>query len=208
MSNQEEQQSTEKAKEYYDKGVLALDKQNYDYAVELFAHALSLKHDFPDARHMLRVAVKKKQEANPPSKLLIVFNQIKGFLPQLKAGIFESKNEPLKAIEQYEKILRDNPVNTQVLNKLAKVFLKENHKASAIKTFEEILDIDAKNLPALKNLGELYSHSDEYQKAKTCYERVLKIHPRDPEAEKGLKNLDALGTIRDSFTQESPPPSA
>ena len=70
-----------------------------------------------------------------------------------------------------------------------------------MKVFEEIRVINPNSIVALKNLGQIYSQLDNYSAARKCYETILKIVPHDPEAEKGIKNLDALGTIKDSFGQ-------
>ena len=189
------------ALEYYNKGLLAFEKKNYDYAIELFSQGLSLKKDFADARHYLRLSEQRKFKENPPGLLAILFNKIKNLPILVKTIILDIKNEPASAIDEYEKILRSEPSNTYILTRLAQDLLKERDTASALKAFEEIRQINPQNILALKNLGMLYSQMDNYSQARRCYEAILKSSPHDPEAEKGIKNLDALGAIKDSFGQ-------
>lgn len=187
--------------EYYNKGLLALEKKNYDYAIELFSQALMIKKDFPEARHYLHLAAQKKFTEYPPAVISIVFNKLKNAVFLLKAILLDTKRLTSAAMNEYEKILRSDPLNLYALSRLAQDLLKENDDASALKVLEEIKTHDPHNVNALKYMGQLYSQMDNYSEARLCYEAILKIHPHDPEAEKGLKNLDALGAIRESFGQ-------
>lgn len=187
--------------EYYNKGLLALEKKNYDYAIELFSQALNLKKDFPEARHYLHLTAQKKFTEHPPAIITIVLNKLKNTIFLLKAILLDTKGLTSAAMNEYERILRSDPLNLYALSRLAQDLLKENDSASALKVLEEIKTHDPHNVNALKYMGQLYSQMDNYSEARLCYEAILKIHPHDPEAEKGLKNLDALGAIRESFGQ-------
>ena len=197
---EENSQAQQKVNEYYNKGLFAFEKKNYDYAIELFSQALSLKKDFADARHYLRLSEQRKFEENPPGVLTTLFNKIINLPSFVKAIIFDIKNQPGLSLDEYEKILRFQPNSTYILTRLAQDLLKERDAASALKVFEEIRVINPNSIVALKNLGQIYSQMDNYLAARECYETILKIIPHDPEAEKGIKNLDALGTIKDSFS--------
>lgn len=185
--------------QYYNKGLLAFEKKNYDYAIELFAEALKHKKDFADARHYLRLSEQRNFKANPPTLSTILFSKIKNIPFILQAVILDLQNKGNQAIDAYEKILRTEPSNLYILTRLAQHLLKEQDNASALKAFEEIRLIAPTNLTALKNLGQLYSQTENYVQARECYVGILKIVPHDAEAEKGIKNLDALGAIRESF---------
>lgn len=192
---------TANVNEYYNKGLLALEKKNYDYAIELFSQALTIKKDFPEARHYLHLAAQKKFTEHPPAIISIAFNKLTNGIFLLKALFLDAKGLTSAAMNEYERILRSDPVNLYVLSRLAQDLLKENDGASALKVLEEIKTHDPHNVNALKYMGQLYSQMDNYPEARLCYETILKIHPHDPDAEKGLKNLDALGAIRESFGQ-------
>ncbi|MBN2097664.1 MAG: hypothetical protein JW714_04200 [Candidatus Omnitrophica bacterium] len=189
----------EQIKQYYNRGLLAFEKKNYDYAIELFGQSLSQKKDFADARHYLHLAEQRKFQENPAVTFSVLLNKVKNIFILLKALFLDVKNLSYQAIDEYEKILTGEPNNIYVLTRLAQDLLKERDTLSALKVFEEIKMLDAANLIALRNLGKLYSQMDNYASARGCYEAILKFIPHDPEAEKGLKNIDALGTIKESF---------
>lgn len=190
----------EQAKQYYNKGLFALEKKNYNYAIELFSQAVNLKKDYASARHHLRLAEQKKFELNPPNALLSFLHKVKSFPFLLKALILDMKNKPVLAIDRYEKVLRNQPNNTYILTRVAQNLLKQQDAPSALEVFEEIRLLDPDNIVALKNLGTLYSQTENFTLARQCYEAALKALPHDPEAEKGIKNLDALGAIKESFS--------
>lgn len=186
-------------KEYYNKGMLAYEKQNYGYAIEIFSQILLIQYDHLDARHYLHLSLKNKMAQTPPSAL----SNVAGFLNRLflfsRADSFFKKNDVAGSLETLEKILSGNPSDTETLKKMADVFLKKNLMQHAITTLEEAKAINPKDITALKKLGELYLKKEDYQNAKVNYEVVLKINPHDTDALKSLKNLDALGTLKREF---------
>ena len=197
----ESNQLEQKLREYYNKGLFALEKKNYDYAIELFSQALTLKNDFADARHYLRLVEQRRVLEHPPSLPELLFNKLKNTLLLLKAMILDFRHLYAQAACEYEKILRSEPNNVLMLTLLAQELLKEKDALSAMKIFEQIRQIDPSNIMALKSLGRLCAQLENFALARECYEAVLKVCPHDPEAEKGVKNLDALGVIKQGFGQ-------
>lgn len=183
-------------KDYYDKGVFAFNKANYDYAIELFTQALALKHDFVDARRQLRLAEKKRIERHPPSLIKKSLIQLTGAIPLVIAMALDMLGKRMKAIDNYEKILKTDPGNIIVLHQIANLFIKEGMTESAIAAYEDIIEVDTKDIGTFKELARLYSEKGDYNRARFCYNSVLQIQPGDSDAEDGLKNIDALGAIR------------
>jgi len=185
---------TDQARQYYDRGVAAYKKDNCDYAIELLTQAISLEPENASARHFLRLAERKRLKISPPS----IINKVKSIIPSIATSWFQMQRKPEKVMEACEKVLRSNPDNVPILMKLAKVSLKKNMIEVATKTFEEIFELDPDNIPALKQLTTTYSQKrgkDDLEKARLYFERVLKLAPHDREADRGLKDLDALRTI-------------
>lgn len=189
----------------YEKALSALKRENYDYAINLFSNIIAIKQDFAKARHYLRIAQRSEYKLNPPgiaSKILVFLISI---INTIKAIVFKLKNEPALSVREYEKILSYNPFSKSALLELGKTFLLMGLNESAMYTFEELSEISPKNLFVLKNLGKLYQESGNYEKSRSYYKKVMEIHPYDHDAEKGLRNLDALGTIRKSYSQTEEP---
>jgi len=185
---------------YFDKAKLAMDKDNHEYAIELLLQALSLKQDFAQARRMLRQAEKKLIEKDPLNAVDKLTNKISSVFALLKGSILEKQKKYSEAMDVYEDMLRQNPLNNSILLHLADLLLRAGYQESALGALEDSLEVDSDNLVALKIAGKLYAQTGNYEKAKTCYQKLLKINPKNQSAIKGLKNIDALGTIRDKFS--------
>ena len=182
-------------KEFYTKGILAFEKQNYDYAVEIFSQIISAQYDHLEARHHLHLSLQKKAEGSKPS-MTAPLNKI--FLTMQADGLLK-KNNTAAGLEALEKIIASNPNDSETLKKIADIFYKKGMTPQAISNLEEAKLANPKDIGAFKKLGELYVKKEDYHNAKIAYEAALKINPNDTEVLRSLKNLDALGTMKREF---------
>jgi tetratricopeptide (TPR) repeat protein len=196
-------EQNQKIKEYFEKAQEAFNKNNLDYAIELLRAVLSASPGLAAARHLLWLSFKKKADQTPSSLLKKALTRAKNLPLSLRAGYLLSKGRNLEAADQYEKILEVCPSNTSALTNMAQAFLREKMNDCAIKILEVAVQIKPDHIPALKKLGQLYLECGDYQKARSSFESILKISPGEPQAQRELKNLDALGTIQKSFSKES-----
>nr|MBU1327805.1 tetratricopeptide repeat protein [Candidatus Omnitrophota bacterium] len=182
-------------KEFYNKGLLAFEKQNYDYAIELFSQILSARYDHLEARRYLHLSLQKKAEGSKPS---IASSVNKFFLSMQANGMLKKGNMP-GCLELLEKIMASNPNDFETLKNIADIFYKKGMLLHAINNLEEAKLANPKDIDTLKKLGELYVKKEDYRNAKATYESALKINPNDTEVLKSFKNLDALGTLKREF---------
>ena len=193
----------EQIKEHYNKAQLAIDRKNYNYAIELLASAINIKPDFAKGRQLLRLTEIKKFREKPPNILTRIIIRVFSFIPLLAAMISETKSDYHNAMSIYEKILKNDPMNGTVMVKLGNLLKIEGMEESAAVTLESAVDVSPKNVTAYELLGEIYSNSKNYDRAGNCFKKVLELKPRDAAAERGLRNLDALTTIDKSFEKKS-----
>ena len=182
-------------KEFYNKGLLAFEKQNYDYAIEIFSQIVSFQYDNIEARHYLHLSLQKKAEGSKPS----ITNSISKLFLTMQANGMLKKDNIQGSLETLEKIITFNPNDSETLKKIADIFYKKGMALHAINNLEEARLANPKDIDALKKLGDLYVKREDYRNAKTTYESALKINPTDTEVLKSLKNLDALGTMKREF---------
>ncbi|MFH1778823.1 MAG: tetratricopeptide repeat protein [Candidatus Omnitrophota bacterium] len=193
----------EEIKDYYDKGVAAIRRENYDYAIELLTSTLALKQDFAEARFYLWLALRKKLKRSPdPLKIKKIIRKIVGFFLRLRGISLKRGGKTWEAIYQLERAMRVDPNSIGTLNAIADCFLSEGQTLNAIKILEAVPQIDNKNVKALKKLGNLYMEIEDYEKARAYFQATLRADPSDIDAEHGLKNLDALKTLKGSFPTE------
>ncbi len=186
-------------KEFYDKGILAFEKKNYDYAIEIFSQILSSKYDHLEARHYLHLSLKNKVGIVTPSFITNALNSVNRFLGALYAEALVKKGNVSEALERLEKIIASNPGDIHTLKKISEILYKKDLIPHAVQNLEEAKSIAPKDIGVLKKLGEIYLRKEDYKNAKSNYEQALKINPSDTEVLRALKNLDALGTIQREF---------
>ncbi len=189
-------------KDHYNKATIAIEKKNYKYAVELLTHVISVRPDFAKGRQLLRVAEIKNFEENTPNALSHIITKIVSSFTSLIALVNEAKGDYHAAMSTYEKILRKDPKNAAVLLKLGNLLLLEDMKETSMVTLEIAVSISPKNPLAYELLGEIYSDLGNYDRARSCFKKVLELKPYDANAERGLKNIDALTTIEKSFDKK------
>jgi tetratricopeptide (TPR) repeat protein len=189
----------EDLKEFYNKGVLAFEKKNYDYAVEIFSQILSSRFDHLEARHYLHLALKNKAGETSPSFITSAVNSLNSLIAGLSAENLFKKDNIGGALEKLEAALIKNPGDIKTLKKIAGIFCKKGMLSHTLQTLEEAKSINPDDIDILKNLGEIYLKKEDYANAKSNYEAALKINPHDTGVLKARKNLDALGTIQREF---------
>ncbi len=189
----------QQVKDRYEKASMAVNKKNYDYAIELLIQVINIKPDFAKGRQLLSLAEIKNFEKTAPNIISRVITRILSSFTVLIAMVNETKGDYHAAMSVYENILRKDPKNVGVLIKLGSLLKTKGMKKAAAVTLESAVSISVKNIIAHELLGELYSDLGNYDRARFCFKKVLELRPHDANAERGLKNLDALTTIEESF---------
>ena len=105
-------------KEFYNNGLLAFEKQNYDYAVEIFSQITSTQYDHLEARRHLHLALQKKAEGSKPS----IAGFINKFFLLMQANSMLKKDDIPGSLEILEKIIASNPSDSEILKKIANIF--------------------------------------------------------------------------------------
>ncbi len=182
-------------KEYLIKAEDAFKKHNYDYAIELYTHALELDKSVNETRHYLHITKIKKTQENPPSFITKGMNKAKGQAIALNAKKLESQNKINEAIDEYEKSLSADASTASTLCKMAALFEQLNNKESAMMTYQEALMINPDEITALKELGRLLKENEEFDKARKYFSHAQRLKPNDMDITQGLKDLSALQTI-------------
>ena len=181
------------------RGMEALATGQLPYAIECFTQVLADQPDSLDARRYLRQALRKQaftEHANPLTAALRTLRALPLFL---QARLAEQRKEWAAASAAYDLALRHVPEQASWLFRLGQVLLQQGHKSAAIETLEEAVQLNSRLLAATRQLADLYLQQGDDQHARACFERILKAVPHDIQAERGLKNLDAMGTIRKGF---------
>ena len=94
------------AKEYFEKGIAALRKDNLDYASKLFEQSLKKEPGFFECREALRLNQFKRAEKKSSFSKIFSKTTSSSLLPK---GQLALRNNPVEAIEVAEQILNEDP---------------------------------------------------------------------------------------------------
>ncbi|MEE9368635.1 MAG: tetratricopeptide repeat protein [Pontiella sp.] len=175
---------------YYDKGVAAMERDNLEYAMDMFEAALAIEPRLLQLRKLLRAASVKKAKSNPPGKLSIA----KGLSGLMKASSLNRKN-PLQALEIAEKLLRIDPFSLKFSKTLCAAAESAELPEVAIQTLEILRDTKSGNLAVLEPLARLYSETEQFEREYECRSIITKLKPNDTHALKELKDAAARLTM-------------
>ncbi|MDD3145699.1 MAG: tetratricopeptide repeat protein [Candidatus Riflebacteria bacterium] len=103
------------------------------------------------------------------------------------------------AIEEYEKALKLEPDNIDVLVNLGAACLQKGMSERAVKILTLALNKDPENSLVLYNLGKAFIYREEYETALSTFQKALDILPGDNDIKKLIsKCLRLMGRYRDS----------
>jgi uncharacterized protein (TIGR02466 family) len=135
-------------------------------------------------REQRRKAVKKQSKA-PLGHLTPDSATDRGDL--LAAALSLHKSGQLQqARVLYEKILKSQPRNPQLLNYFGVLKTQIGDRAGAIVLLEQAVNLEPENCGYLNNLGNVYRASDRLTDAITCYQKALQINPQSADSHLNL----------------------
>jgi predicted Zn-dependent protease len=175
---------------YYDKGIAALERNNLDYAMDMFEAALKAEPRLLQVRKLLRAAAVKNAQKNPAGKLART-RTIGAFM---KASAAVKKN-PMLAIERSEKLLRIDPLNIKFARLQSSAAMVAELPEIAIQCLEILKENTPPNLAILEPLAELYQTTEQFDAEYACREKIVQLKPADSAALKAMKDSAARLTM-------------
>jgi len=176
----------------YRRGNDAMQKQNWDLAVEMFSSCVKFVPDNLLYRQFLRNSAKKKYADNGKGAGTFAKTKLMGIRSRIKkARTAENWEEASKAIEEG---LYLNPWDTQLNVELAEVSLQLDRGEIAKFAYMEAIKSDPKNKAHLIALAELLRQRAEYDEAIKAYERVSRLDPADLSAMRKITELQTEKT--------------
>src|SRR6266404_7804671 len=105
-----------RANDFYQKALAALERNNLDYAIEMFIQTLNIEPDFTKARRNLRATQMKKNESAGGFKRMLVATKLQPLLTKARVAVQKNPSEAMTLAEQ---ALTEDPKNGQALMILA-----------------------------------------------------------------------------------------
>jgi len=126
------------------------------------------------------VCIAKSMDYQTASRYLGIGGENKAESPVFQFGLGVLQKERMdypKAIEHFQKALKEAPDLTPILIELAEAYQLQGQDRKAIELAERVLRTDERNKSALYLTGMSYQNMEDYSKATVFYERLVSMRP-------------------------------
>ena len=188
------------ARDLYQKAQGSIERNNLDYAIELFQEVLRLEPNFTKARKILRAAQMKRAESQGSFKRAMAAAKVQ---PTLMKGRAVLGKNPAEAMVIAESALCEDPRNGQALQLLAEAAEAACYPETAAQTLDHHTQVNPRDTRALHSLGRIYCSLNQYDLARDVYNRLVQIDPSDFVAQKALKDSTAKGAMQTGGWEEA-----
>lgn len=176
------------------KGNEALQRDNFDYAIELFHQVLEKEPGFFECRKALRTAQSKKSGGSSTGFFRKMMSNA-GSSPQIAKAKLALQKNPAEALAIAEQILNGDP-NNSFAHKIA---AEAAQALEMPRTAALSLEVLSRNSPHDKALaiefGVALADAGEIARAEKVLIEFARTMPNDPEVAQALKNLSARNTM-------------
>src|SRR5258705_1275069 len=180
-------------RELYQKGTMALQRQNFEYAIAIFNEVLGREPGFFECRQALRVAQFKESGGKTS-----IFKKIVGGAsssPLLAKAQMSLRKNPLEAIQTAEQILNSDPASSAAHKILAEAAMDAGLPQTACLSLEIVRKSSPKDYEVGMAYGRALAAAGQPGKAEAVYTELLEIHPTRGEIADALKELAARTTL-------------
>lgn len=194
---------SKRTQDMFHKGMAAMERENLDYAIDMFFTCIEQEPNFLQARKFLRSAEIQKFKKNHGGGFAHVVSSLIGF-PQLVGGAAQLKlGKTEKALATAEKLLRRDPLNMKFINFLARVAEASDMPEVAVLTLEQAREAYPTSAHLAETLGHFYTRTNQMREARTSFERLAELRPKDQTAIKLLKDSMARHSMAEGQWEEA-----
>jgi len=172
----------------------ALQRDNFDYAIELFGQILEKEPANFDCRKSLRAAQHGKSGGKGGGFFKRAMSSA-GSSPMVAKGQMALRKNPLEAISIAEQILNGDANSTGAHKLIAEAALAADMPRTAVMSCEILFEKSPKDKEVGMKYAEALARAGEKTKAENVYESLRREYPNDNEIFMALKNVSARKTM-------------
>lgn len=181
------------ASDCYRRGVEAVEKQNWDLAVEMFGMAVKFVPENLTYRQLLRGNQRKKYNDNKSGAGALAKSKLMGIRGRVKKA--KAKGEWDEMDKVCEEGLALNPWDVQLNLELSEAAKAREFMEVARFALQTAWSIDQTNKQISWQFAELLEERGEYDEASKVWERICKLDPNDGNARSKLTGSHTKKTL-------------
>jgi tetratricopeptide (TPR) repeat protein len=182
-------------RQLHTKGVEALQRDNFDYAIELFLQVLRNAPNCVDVRRALRRA----QVGKSGAKGGLFKKMLSGAstAPLVAKGQLALRGDPAEALQIAEQILASDPNSSTGHRIAAEASLALEMPQTALLSFELLARTHPKDKATIIQFGNALADVGQVARAERALVELQRQAPNDPEVAQALKDLSARRTLNE-----------
>lgn len=185
-------------KDQYQKGRVALDRKNYDYAMMIFCQLLDQEPGCLDCREALRVTQFRKAEETGQRSFFKKAFGMTGDLAHLSKARMILKNNPGEAMSALEQVLNKDPQNVSAHQLMADAALSAGYIRTALISLELLFNkLGQRDMAMARKLADVYSQAGLPGKAEEIYAQLVNENPDNLDLIQALKDVSASRTMKE-----------
>jgi tetratricopeptide (TPR) repeat protein len=180
-------------REQYQKGVTALQRQNFDYAVAILTQILDQEPAFYDCREALRAAQSKKNGSGGGFFKRMISGASSS--PMVAKGQIALRSDPQEALKIAEQILNSDPNSSAAHKILAEAARVLDFPKTALLSLSILAKNNPKDTDIQRQLAGTYADLGQGDKAEAIYTQLIQNNPQDISLLEEYKNISARKTL-------------
>lgn len=188
------------AQDWFKKGSDAMQRQNWDFAVECYTNSVKMKPGNLLYRQTKHGCCRKLHNDNGTG-VRMASMKLMGLRGKIKKA--RSKKDWTLMDQLAEEGMVTNPWDAQLHADIGVACAELEHDNVACYAWEQACKNDNENIPYLKAFGEVLAQNGQYDKARSCFEKVYKLDPADGDARSRMSQLDAEKTMNRGYDGSS-----
>ncbi len=181
-------------KSMFEKGASALERENFDYAIDIFTTLLDTEPNLLQARQLLRAAEIRQFKKKKGGQMAHTISSVTGIGGIIGVNM-ALKKDPVKALSGAEKLLRKDPLNKQFLELHSNAAVAADMPEVAVHSMSVAHENYSDDDKILWKLAKLYGEVGETEKSREYFEKLMKIDPDNPAYIKAYKDAAARDTM-------------
>lgn len=176
------------------KGMASMERENFDYAMDVFIIALEQEPYLLEARTLLAAAALKKHYADNPNPLKSMVAFLQG-IPLMVSALLLMKKDPQAALMKTETLMRLDPLNMVFVGLLARASESANMPEVAVRSLSLVREHKKGHVGLLRWLLRLHKETGDTRQARDVAKEIVRLRPNDGHALKVYKDITAMDTM-------------